>query len=164
MKQQFLDIYPIEYAIMNPLSPSGQGDQNSEFSAAMAFAVNEFQLNGWNARDPRLLASVVRAVRGCARRPSKEIRLRAGDKRFAHVLFKSRTNDLIGKKRYWPIYEAAVEAGLPIGIHVFGTSGRAASNTGWPSFYIEDMTEHASCCQAQTRASCSKGCSSAFRT
>ena len=44
---------------MNPLSPSGQGDQNIEFSAAMAFAVNEFQLNGWNARDPRLLASVV---------------------------------------------------------------------------------------------------------
>ena len=24
-----------------------------------------------------------------------------------------------------------------------------ASNTGWPSFYIEDMTEHSSCCQAQ---------------
>ena len=55
----------------------------------------------------------------------------------------------MGKRRYWPIYEAAVEAGLPVGIHVFGTSGRPASNTGWPSFYIEDMTEHASCCQAQ---------------
>ena len=32
MKQQFLDAYPIEYAIMNPLSPTGQGDQNEEFS------------------------------------------------------------------------------------------------------------------------------------
>ena len=149
MKQQFLDVYPIEHAIMNPLSPSGQGDQNIEFSAAMAFAVNEFQLNGWNARDPRLLASVVVPFED-AQASVKEIRLRAGDKRFAHVLFKSRTNELIGKKTYWPIYEAAVEAGFPIGIHVFGTSGRAASNTGWPSYYIEDMTEHASCCQAQT--------------
>ena len=30
MKQQYLDLYPIEYAIMNPLSPTGQGDQNDE--------------------------------------------------------------------------------------------------------------------------------------
>ncbi len=59
MKQQYLDAYPIEYAIMNPLSPTGQGDQNDEFSTAMAYAANEFQLDGWNARDPRLLASVV---------------------------------------------------------------------------------------------------------
>ena len=59
MKQQFLDAYPIEYAIMNPLSPTGQGDQNSEFSAAMAYAANEFQLDGWNKQDNRLLASVV---------------------------------------------------------------------------------------------------------
>ena len=44
---------------MNPLSPTGQGDQNDEFSTAMAFAANEFQLDGWNRRDPRLLASVV---------------------------------------------------------------------------------------------------------
>jgi predicted TIM-barrel fold metal-dependent hydrolase len=148
MKQQYLDLYPLEYAIMNPLSPTGQGDQNDEFSAAMAVAANEFQLDGWHARDGRLLASVVVPYEdGEASRA--EIRRRAGDKRFAHVLLKSRTNELLGKRRYWPIYEAAVEAGLPVGIHVFGTSGRPASNTGWPSFYIEDMTEHASCCQAQ---------------
>jgi uncharacterized protein len=148
MKQQYLDSYPIEFAIMNPLSPTGQGDQNDEFSAAMAFAANEFQLEGWNKRDPRLLASVIVPFED-AEASITEIRRRAGDKRFAHVLLKTRTNDLLGKKRYWPIYEAAVEAGLPIGVHVFGTSGRAASNTGWPSFYIEDMTEHSSCCQAQ---------------
>jgi uncharacterized protein len=34
-------------------------------------------------------------------------------------------------------------------VHVFGYSGRAVSNTGWPSFYVEEMTEHASACQAQ---------------
>ena len=51
MKQQYLDLYPIEYAIMNPLSPTGQGDQNDEFSAAMATAANEFQLDGWHARE-----------------------------------------------------------------------------------------------------------------
>ena len=148
MRRQHLDFYGIEYAIMNPLSPTGQGDQNDEFSAAMAFAANEFQLEGWNRRDPRLLASVVVPYEdGEAARA--EIKRRAGDRRFAHVLLRSRTCELMGKKRYWPIYEAAQEAGFPVGVHVFGTSGRPASNSGWPSFYIEDMTEHASCCQAQ---------------
>src|SRR5262245_25833467 len=148
MKKQYLDFYPIEYAIMNPLSPTGQGDQNEEFSVAMAHAANEFQLDGWHRRDGRLLASLIVPFED-AEASVKEIRRRAVDRRFVHVLFKTRTNDLLGKKRYWPIYEAAAEAGLPVGVHVFGTSGRAASNTGWPSFYIEDMTEHSSCCQAQ---------------
>jgi predicted TIM-barrel fold metal-dependent hydrolase len=148
MRKQYLDFYPIDYAIMNPLSPTGQGDQNDEFSTAMAFAANEFQLEGWNKRDPRLLASVVVPYED-AETAGVEIRRRAGDKRFAHILLRSRTCELLGKKRYWPMYEAAVEAGFPVGIHVFGTSGRPASNSGWPSYYIEDMTEHASCCQAQ---------------
>src|SRR5262249_37777046 len=56
---QHLDFYGIEWGIMNPLSPTGQGEQNDELSAAMAFAANEYQLEGWNRRDPRLKASVV---------------------------------------------------------------------------------------------------------
>ena len=59
MRQQHLDFYGIEYGVMNPLSPSGQGEQNDEYSAALAFACNEFQLNHWNALDPRLKCSLV---------------------------------------------------------------------------------------------------------
>ena len=77
MKQQFLDFYPIEYAIMNPLSPTGQGDQNEEFSAAMAFAANEFQIEGWYRKDQRLLASVVVPYED-AEASRIEIRRRAG--------------------------------------------------------------------------------------
>jgi uncharacterized protein len=64
------------------------------------------------------------------------------------VFLLSRTSEALGRRRYWPIYEAAVEAGLPVGIHVFGYSGWAATNSGWPSFYIEEMTEHATSSQA----------------
>jgi uncharacterized protein len=63
------------------------------------------------------------------------------------VLLLSRTAEPLGQKRYWPIYEAAVEAGLPVGIHVFGYSGWARSG-GWASYYIEEMTEHAASAQA----------------
>ena len=141
MREQLLDLYGIEHGVMNPLSPSGQGNQNDELSAAMAFATNEYQLENWNRREPRLKASVVVPYED-AEASVKEIRLRAGDPRFAHVLFLSRTSELLGKKRYWPIFEAAVESGRPVGVHVFGSSGRPMSNTGWPSFYIEEITEH----------------------
>src|ERR1700730_6672100 len=147
MREQHLDLYGIEWGVMNPLSPTGQGAQNDEPSAAMAFASNEDQLERWNAREPRLKASVVIPYEN-SELAVKEIRRRAGDRRFAHVLFLSRTSELLGKRRYWPIFEAAVEAGLPVGVHVFGSSGRPMSNTGWPSFYIEEITEHSASLQA----------------
>jgi uncharacterized protein len=147
MREQHLDLYGIEYGIMNPLSPTGQGEQNDELSAAMAFAANEDQLARWNAREPRLKASVVIPYEN-GELAVQEIRRRAGDRRFAHVLFLSRTSELLGKRRYWPIFEAAVEAGLPVGVHVFGSSGRPMSNSGWPSFYIEEITEHSASLQA----------------
>src|SRR6266404_3619428 len=74
-------------------------------------------------------------------------RRRAGDRNFVQVLMLSRTAEALGRKRYWPIYEAAVEAGLPVGIHAFGYSGWAMTNGGWPSFYIEEATEHATSAQ-----------------
>ena len=99
-----------------------------------------------------------RTSRGCAprsacptrtaRRRAREIRRCAGRPEFVQVFMLSRTAEALGRRRYWPIYEAAVEAGLPVGIHVFGYSGWAATNTGWPSFYIEEMTEHATSSQA----------------
>lgn len=147
MREQLLDLYGVEYGIMNPLSPTGQGEQNTEFSAALAYAANEWQIEGWVKREPRLKASVVVPYEdGPA--SAAEIRRCAGNRDFAHVLLLSRTSELLGKKRYWPIFEAACEANLPVGIHVFGYSGWAMTNTGWPSYYIEEMTEHAASCQA----------------
>ena len=147
MQAQHLDHYGIDFGVLNPLAPSGQGDQNAGLSAALAFAANECQLERWALRDKRLKASVVvpyEDAEACA----QEIRRRASDRNFVQVLMLSRTAEAHGRKRYWPIYEAAVEAGLPVGIHAFGYSGWAMSNSGWPSFYIEEVTEHATSAQA----------------
>ena len=147
MREQHLDHYGIEYGIMNPLQPSGQGDMNAELSAAMAFAINESQLERWNRREPRLKASIIVPYED-AEASRLEIRRRAGDRSFAQVMVLSRSSEALGRKRYWPIYEAAVEAGLPVGIHAFGYSGWAMTNGGWPSFYIEEVSEHATSAQA----------------
>jgi uncharacterized protein len=147
MQAQHLDHYGIDYGIMNPLSPTGQGDQNADFSAAMASAANEWQIDLFTAKDPRLKASLIVPYEDAAA-SAGEIRRRAGNRNYAHVLMMSRTAEAHGRRRYWPIYEAACEAGLPIGIHVFGYSGYASTNTGWASYYIEEMTEHETSCSA----------------
>ena len=76
------------------------------------------------------------------------IEARAGDPNFAQVLLLTRTAEPLGQRRYWPIYEAAGAAGLPVGIHAFGYGGRPMTAGGWPSYYIEEMVGHAQCQQA----------------
>jgi predicted TIM-barrel fold metal-dependent hydrolase len=147
MRKQHLDAYGVKHGIMNPLGPTGQGDQNREFSAALATAANDWQLEMWANPEPRLKASIVVPYEdGDASRA--EINRRGGDPRFAHIMLLSRTAEALGRRRYWPIYEAAVEHGLPVGIHVFGYSGYPATSTGWVSYYIEEMTEHETSCSA----------------
>ena len=147
MRAQHLDTYGIEYGVMNPLAPSGQGDQNPQLSAALTSAVNDWQIADLSRPEPRLKASIVVPYEdGEAARA--EIHKRANERDFVQVLLLSRTGEALGRRRYWPIYEAAVEHGLPVGIHVFGYSGRAITNTGWPSFYLEETTENATSSQA----------------
>jgi uncharacterized protein len=156
VREQHFDLYGVNVAIMNPLSPTGQGDQNVELSIAMATAANEAQLEQWVAREPRCKASVVVPYEDGAA-SAAEIRRRAGNRGFAQVFMLSRTSEAAGRRRYWPIYEAAVEAGLPVGIHVFGYSGWPMTSSGWPSFYIEEMTEHATSAQAMVTSMIMEG-------
>ncbi len=79
----------------------------------------------------------------------KEIELRApAIRNFAQVLLLSRTAEPLGQRRYWPIYEAAAAAGLPIGVHAFGYGGWPITTGGWGSFYLEEMVGHAQAQQA----------------
>jgi uncharacterized protein len=146
MQAQHLDPNNVELGILNPLG-SGQGAQNPELANALCHATNEWQVEEWTSRDSRLKASVVVNYEdGPA--AAAEIRSRAGDPNFAQVLLLTRTAEPLGARRYWPVFEAAAEAGLPVGIHAFGYGGQPITGSGWPSYYIEEMTGHAQTCQA----------------
>jgi hypothetical protein len=162
MQEQLLELYDMDYGILNPLQPTGQGDQNPDFSAAMAFAANEQQIERWTSQDKRLKASVVVPYEN-PEASVTEVKRRAGSKDFAQVFMLSRTTEAHGRRRYWPIYEAAVEAGLPVGIHAFGYSGWPLTNSGWPSFYIEEGTEHATGQQAVVASMIFEGLFEQFR-
>jgi predicted TIM-barrel fold metal-dependent hydrolase len=146
MQKQHLDPNNVVLGVLNPLGATGQGMRNHDLAAALATAINDWQIEKWTSKDKRLKASVVVANEDGVT-AAKEIRKRAGDKNFVQVLLLSRNVEPLGQRRYWPIYEAAEEAGLPIGVHAFGFGGNPITASGWPSYYIEEMVGHSQCQQ-----------------
>jgi predicted TIM-barrel fold metal-dependent hydrolase len=146
MQAQHLDPNNVELGILNPLT-SGQGVMNPDLSAAVCHAVNDWQVAEWTSKDARLKASVVVPYEDSVA-AAAEIRARAGTPDFVQVLLLTRTAEPLGSRRYWPIYEAAAECGLPVAMHAFGYGGPPITSHGWPSYYIEEMVGHASACQA----------------
>jgi predicted TIM-barrel fold metal-dependent hydrolase len=146
MARQHLDPNNVALGILNPLG-AGQGAQNPDLSNAITHATNEWQKAEWTSKDGRLKASVVVPYEDGAA-SAREIELRAGDPDFRQVLLLSRTGEPLGQRRYWPIYEAAQAADLPVGIHAFGYGGWPVTGGGWASYYIEEMVGHAQAQQA----------------
>src|ERR1700744_3513355 len=145
MQKQHLDPNNVVLGVLNPLR-TGQGLRNHDLAAAICTAVNDGQIKKWTSQDSRLKGSVVVANEDGIT-AAREIRKRAGDKNFVQVLLLSRNVEPLGQGRYWPIYEAAEEAGLPIGVHAFGFGGNPITASGWPSYYIEEMVGHSQCQQ-----------------
>jgi predicted TIM-barrel fold metal-dependent hydrolase len=136
LREQLLDAWQIEVGILNPLM-DGPTHPNRDYGAAVASALNEWQIRDWVEPEPRLRASMIVNYED-GELAAAEIDRLGDDPRFVQVLLIARTHDPLGKRTYWKMYEAAERHGLPIGIHFGGFSGNPITGAGWPSFYIED--------------------------
>ncbi len=135
MREQLLDACDIGLGILAPLHGAAR---NNDLDAAISTAVNEWQIERWVKPEPRLRASVV-VTHEDPDLAVEEIARRAGDPNFAQVLIPSKTNELLGRKRYWPIFAACQAANLPLAVHVNSVGGGYASTGGgWPSYYLQD--------------------------
>jgi hypothetical protein len=149
LRRQLLDAWEIEVGVLNPLVDDGAPSQpNAEFGAAVASAINDWQVDAWLDPEPRLRASIVVPCED-GELAAAEIERRAGDRRFVQILLLARTSEPLGRRRYWPIYAAAERHGLPVGIHFGGLGGRAITGAGWPYFYLEDHVGMPQTFQAQ---------------
>jgi len=147
MREHHLDANGIEHGILMALRPGGCDERNLEFGAALCAATNDWQIEAWVKPEPRLHAAItvpqedsqaaVREIERCAGRPG-----------FVQVNVAPRTDEPLGRRRYWPIYEAAAAAGLPIGLHIAGVPGHPSTGAGWPSFYFQEHHANAQCLQA----------------
>jgi predicted TIM-barrel fold metal-dependent hydrolase len=135
-RERFLDRYGIAYAILNPLTPVSRSP-HLDLDAALATAVNDWQVAEWLDKEPRLRASMVIPFEDPPRAVA-EIDRRAGDKRFVQVLFTGRPREPMGRRKYWPIYEACGGYGLHVASHAFGSAGNPITGAGHPSYYIEE--------------------------
>jgi predicted TIM-barrel fold metal-dependent hydrolase len=146
IREQYLDACGIEFGILGPLGTTGQSEVNLDFSAALAAATNDWQRDAFTRPEPRLRSAIVVPYED-AEASVREIERCADDPAFAQIFMLTRTGDPAGNRRYWPIYAAAEQHGLPVGMHVFGAGGHPYTGTGWPSYYVEETAGHSTSCQ-----------------
>lgn len=136
-RDQLLDLWGIEAAILNPLIGVSLV-RNPDLANALMRAVNDWAAHVWLDADPRWHGSIMVNIAD-PKASAAEIERCARDERFVQVLLLARSEGLYGNRRFLPILRAAAEAGLPVGIH-FGGGPSPLTPSGWPSYYIEDHT------------------------
>lgn len=136
LRMQLLDTWDLEYGVLNPLLGAG-GQLNLEYGAAMAQAINDWQLAEMVEPERRLRASMIVAFED-GELAAQEIRRIGSHPGVVQILLHARTAEPLGRRKYWRLYEAACEQNLPVAFHFGGSGGGPITASGWPSFYIED--------------------------
>ena len=139
MREQLLDRYDVEYAILT-------GDEaieastlaNPYFASALVRAYNDWLVDEWLPRDERLRGSLVVAPQDPAG-AAEEIRRLGAHPKIVQVLVSSGSERPYGDPFYHPIWDAAAEVGLPFALHLGGQGGINANPTGCgpPTFFWE---------------------------
>ncbi len=147
MRRQHLDEYGVETGILQPLTPSGREELNPDFAIAICRAMNDWQVAEWTSQEPRLRASVCVPAED-SEAAVAEIERQVSKRDFVQVFLQPRPREPLGSRRYWPIYEAAMRHGFPVGLHVGGNSGLPITPSGWPCTYGENHFQHSVAMQA----------------
>jgi predicted TIM-barrel fold metal-dependent hydrolase len=140
LREQLLDRYEIEYAIL-----TGEDILNVscmahvQLAAALATAYNRWLVEEWLPRDERLRGSIVVATQDAAR-AAQEIHAFGPYPAVVQVILPSGAKSGYGDPHYGPIFDAAVDVGLPVAVHV-GAEGLGTNPpptaTGHPAYYFE---------------------------
>ena len=133
-----LDRYGIDLAVLTGpfVLPLGT---DPDYLNAVATAVNDSTIDGWLGVSGRFRGSIlVNADDPVA--AAAEVRRLGGRPDMVQVLMATTTRQPCGQRAYHPLYEAAVEHGLPVALHP-GAEGAGSAGpptpVGYPSRYLE---------------------------
>lgn len=100
-------------------------------------AYNNAMAHTWLTADPRFRASVVLSA-DMPDAAAEIRRCKEGEygERFVQVLVSPAAQEPLGRKRYWPIFEACQQYDIPLAFHVAG-QGRQLTGAGNPNYYSE---------------------------
>ncbi|HVG66553.1 MAG TPA: amidohydrolase family protein [Gaiellales bacterium] len=155
VQRSVLEPWRTEHAILTCLY-AVESVHNPDAAAALASAVNDWQIAEWLDRDPRLRGSVVVAS-ALPALAAAEIDRVGGHPGFVQVLLPVRSLMPYGNRNHLPTLEAAVRSGLAVGLHFGGASGNAPTSTGWPTRYVEEYVDMASVFQSQLMSLVAEG-------
>jgi len=147
IRRHALDPFGTRLAICNVLH-GAVALFNEDMAAALCAAVNDWTAKELLDREPRLRASILLPVHNPAL-ALREIERLAPDRRFVQVLLLAMGEMLLGRRTYWPIYAAAEEHGLAIGIHAGSTYHHAPTPSGWPAHRVEDYVAQSAAFESQ---------------
>lgn len=136
LRAKALNHFGLRYAICNCVW-GAQTVYNGDLGAALCRATNDWIAREWLDREKRLRASIVVSLVK-PQKAAEEIERLAHDKRFVQVLVLAMGEMPLGREFHWPIYQAAARHGLPIGIHAGSMNRHAPTQSGHPSYLIED--------------------------
>lgn len=136
---------------------------SEDLAGAYAKALNDWVRTEFLDKDARLRASIIVSL-DSVEMAVEEIHRCAADHRFVQVLLLVATAQPLGKRHFWPIYEAAVRYDLPIGIHAGSEFRNPPTPMGWPSYYLEDYVVNAQSFQSQLTSLFCEGVFNKFPT
>lgn len=147
VQQDVLDRWSISVGILN-CTYWVQSVHDEYLAAALATAINQWQVEHWLEPESRLRASIVVPSQNPVA-AAAEIERWADHPGFVQILLPVRAQALYGNRRYDPIFEAATRHELVVGIHAGGASGLPPTPAGWPATYIEEVAGIAQIFQSQ---------------
>jgi predicted TIM-barrel fold metal-dependent hydrolase len=141
--QQLLRKYRIDVGILTGTLFALGVQNNARLGAAIARAYNDWTLEKWVRPRDCFRGSIVVTTQD-PEAAAREIHRLGDDPGMVQVLFPGTARLPYGNPYYWPIYRAAVEHDLPVGVHISDSIGLANPQTGvgYPSTYLEYHTDH----------------------
>lgn len=133
-----LDKYGITYAVIQPPGIHVSLTRNIDVGTALARMWNDWQVGTWLKADKRWLGSVCVNLND-PESAAAEIRRIGSHPQMVQVGLTGESEDLYGHRRYFPVWQAANDMGLPIAMHPGREGALHGSPTpiGRPTSYIE---------------------------
>ena len=141
VRAHVLDHFALGGGILNPVH-GAMALTNGDLASALCRAINDWVADHWLGVEPRLSASIVVSLHNPGD-AAAEIERLAGDERFVQVLVLAQGEMPLGRRYYWPVWEAAARHRLPVGVHPGGMFRHAPTQSGFPSTLVEDYIGHA---------------------
>jgi len=147
VQEQALAPFDTDIGILN-CTYRVQSIKQEDLAVDLATAANRWQIDEWLTPEQRLRGSLVVPSQTPAR-AADEIRRFGDHPQFVQVILPVRSYIPYGSRFYDPLYAAAVERDLVVGIHFGGAPGHPPTPVGWPSTYLEEHAGMAQVFQSQ---------------